>query len=144
MDNSQIKPPSAPTYLPPWVSVAWEPGHGHLFQEFFSLIKTRALYFNMAQARAEPCFLLKSPQELQSLFNVSLGSGQIESQSELVSDFEKIVCYSPHLSHPFYLDGGGLDAVGIIGDWMGTIMSGPACLYIAAPVFTMMEFEVGN
>ncbi len=29
------RPPPASTYLPPWVSVAWKPGHGHLYQEFF-------------------------------------------------------------------------------------------------------------
>jgi hypothetical protein len=139
----ELRPPPAPTHLPPWVSVAWEPGHGKLFQELFSLIKTRALYFNTHQARAEPCFRLKSPQELQLIFDLSLSSqNPIGSPSEMISLWEKVIQYSPHLSHPFYLDGGGLDPIGLIGDWLGTLMSVPVRTFLSAGVFELMEKEV--
>jgi hypothetical protein len=140
--HSLVQPPPAPTYLPPWISVAWEPGHGKLFQELFSLIKSKGLYFNTPETRSQSCFLLKSPSELKSLFDLSLGPDQMRSQQDLLTQFEKIIQYSPHTSHPFYLDGGGLDVYGIIGDMMGTIISAPACVYLMAPVSTLMEQEL--
>jgi hypothetical protein len=84
------------------------------------------------------------PTQLKQMFDLefSLGSESIESQSEMISLWDKVIQYSPHLSHPFYLDRGGLDPIGIIADWLGTLMSVPVRTFLSAGVFELMEQEV--
>ncbi|CAL8122326.1 unnamed protein product [Orchesella dallaii] len=143
MSEEQGPPPEVspePPTLPKFTSVSWPPFHFDLYERVYKLIQEKGLYFNSEIARQQPPYLFKTPEELRQEINFTLDENPVD-QDTLFDYFEKIIKYSPHRSHPFYLgrDGTGLDPYAIAGDFTSNVLSTAVLTYLFAPVFTLQE-----
>jgi len=102
-DPGQPTPPNPPNSLPDYVSVPFPPLHAKLFQEVFQLILDKALFFNGEQQRRESPFQFRNPDLLRTEINFAL-TKEGNSQETVLQALEKLIQFSPHLSHPFYLN----------------------------------------
>jgi len=102
--DTEPVPPGAPSSFPDYVSIPFEPLHGKLFKMVFKLILDKGLFFNGDRQRHESPFQYRNPEQRQQEINFTLQ--RFETSQESVYDLlEKVIRFSPHLSHPFYLSG---------------------------------------
>ncbi|CAG7723111.1 unnamed protein product [Allacma fusca] len=141
-DNGLI-PPEPPKTYPYYVSSSVPALHDKLYREIINILLDEGVFFNNDSSRSQPPFKFRTPEEIKSLIDLSLPEERVD-EAALIEIVKKVIQYSPHVSHPFKVDrhGAGLDPYGLIGDWMGTVMSGPVLTYLLAPVYTLMEYEV--
>lgn len=135
--------PPAPPTLPWFTSVSWPPLHHQIYERVYGLILERGLFFNSETAREQPPYKFKTPEELRQEIDFTLGEKGVDD-NKMMEYFEKLIEYSPHRSHPFFLskDGSSLDPHAIAGDFIGSILSTAVLTYLFAPVFTLQEFEM--
>lgn len=104
VDEEEIPPvpPDPPESLPPFTSVAFEPLHAQLFQNVFKLILEKGLFFNGEKERRESPYEFRSPEELKQEIDFTvMKSGN--SPEDVLEILRKVIRFTPHLSHPFYL-----------------------------------------
>ncbi len=132
--------PAAPATLPWFTTCSWPPYHYKLYERVYKLIKEKGLFYNSAEARKQPPYKFKTPEQLRQEVDFSLGEKGVDHDT-LIDYFEKLIDYSPHRSHPFFLhkDGTGLDPYAIVGDFTANILSTAVLTYLFAPVFTLQE-----
>lgn len=99
----------------------------------------------------EPVVRLKSPDELNAIFNAKgVGFGlenQEPSEDEALLDAVKLVLkYSVRTGHPLFLNQlySQADEVSILGDWVSAATNTNAHTFEVAPVYAMIESEVIN
>ena len=145
-------PPNVQSF-PYYVSTSTADLHHDLYTSMVDLLLRKGLFFNGKQARKEPPFQFKRPEELEKLMDFNLGSGTkpllnpqnpAAGEKAILDVMEFVIDYSPHASHPFMVSKNfaGLDPYGIVGGWLSTTISHPVISYQLSPVTVPMEYEV--
>ena len=86
----------------------------------------------------------KSPDELKKELDFYLQSGKIDSHQNLEQILAKVVEYTPDIWSPHHLNYlyAAPDPVGLIGDWLVSLLNSNVHAYEASPVFALAEIEV--
>jgi|GEM_PF-1201703 len=87
----------------------------------------------------------KSPKEVKKDLDFSLDRrGSLSSKRELIDIFEKINLGTPKASHPLFLNYlySKPDEIGILGDWLTSLINSNVHAYEASPFFSVVEVEL--
>ena len=86
----------------------------------------------------------KAPDELREALNFHLETENSDSDENLEQILEKVLKYSPNIWSPHHLNYlySSPDPVGLIGDWLVSLLNSNVHAYEASPVFALAEIEV--
>ena len=103
-------------------------------------------FLNRFQEGQKHIFEFKNPDLLRKEIDFSLSSNSSISEEELEEILEKVTEYTPNVRSPQNLNYlyTSPDSVGMIGDWLVTLLNCNVHAYEASPVFTLAETEVIN
>jgi len=114
-----------------------------LFGSVFGLIEENSLYFEDKRDHSPVKF--REPEVLKNEFDFSLNEEGIQSRLKVIEIVRKILDYSNKIPHPHYvfqLLCGGLDPVGVIGDFMSALTSSSMESHKETFLYGRMEQEV--
>eukprot|EP01097_Dermamoeba_algensis_P010517 TRINITY_DN7834_c0_g1_i1.p1 TRINITY_DN7834_c0_g1~~TRINITY_DN7834_c0_g1_i1.p1 ORF type:complete len:509 (+),score=57.84 TRINITY_DN7834_c0_g1_i1:86-1612(+) len=107
-------------------------------------------YITSFNHRDKSVIKLCSQEELQNKFSeaevhLSITSTQAPHQlKKMLRACELVLEYSTRTSHPLFMSQlySQVDVIGLVGDWIATVLNTNVHTYEAAPVFTVIELEV--
>jgi glutamate/tyrosine decarboxylase-like PLP-dependent enzyme len=96
------------------------------------------------QGNQEQAFHYKDPDELKRTFDFSLDSRKQASEKDLERILTDVVKYTPNIWSPTSLNYlySSPDPLGLIGDWLVSLLNSNVHAYEASPVFALAEIEV--
>merc|ERR1719362_2770363 len=86
------------------------------------------------------------PEVLRTKMDFKLSYDKPATTEELLDYVQKTMDYSVRSTHNHYLNSlfGGLNEAAIVGDYIASSLNGSIYTYEAAPVYTLMEEEMGK
>jgi len=92
----------------------------------------------------EQVFQYKEPDLLAKELDFKLGQVKAISENDLIQIIEKVTEYTPNIWSPYHLNYlySSPDPVGLIADWLVSLVNSNVHAYEASPVFALAEIEV--
>jgi len=92
----------------------------------------------------EQVFQYKEPALLAKELDLRLGQVKDLSENDLIQIIEKVIEYTPNIWSPYHLNYlySSPDPVGLIADWLVSLVNSNVHAYEASPVFALAEIEV--
>jgi len=103
-------------------------------------------YLSMLRNKEGKVVNFKTDDELKKMFDFGISDNKGISDEEVIRISKMVLDYSVHAGHPNYFNTlfGGFSEYSLIGDYIQSTLNGSVFTFESAPIFTLMEEEVGK
>ncbi|CAH1170096.1 unnamed protein product [Phaedon cochleariae] len=132
------KPQFAPKKTASFESTPNKREHEEFFRAAVELLLKHAVF--EGTDRKNSVLRYENPEELQQLFNFSVGSAP-STHDDLLDLLKDTIKYSVKTGHPYFVNQlfSAIDPYGLVGQWLTDALNPSVYTYEVSPVFSLME-----